>query len=389
MAHERLEMGTGLALGLIAALFLGCGGGATTNGEPGGDGSSPSGLMDGGGTAAPAGLAAYCKLYEQCGGSYYASEAECVSKTDSWYGICAGSEAALNAYGDCMVASVTCTSWNPNADPPGTVACGDEWQALQRARRVQVIEVAMPFARLVLRVAMLGSLACAFACNHDAGTPSRDDASAPSDASTAVDANDLLDASAIPDGATSPVGDASSAGDAATVPTDPFDPATCVGTTMSRATALSLIGQGNLGSFIGQSNTPLYMRTRTCPAATGCGPWSAPVIASDGMQQVLLHATLSLDSGTDPNATVYFSLLDSAATSPTKDANCPLMTGAATEADCTRMLVGGVPGWFFCKDPPLSGCPSFEGTFSATVTEHCARFHGGTQTIEYALAITY
>ncbi|MEO6866886.1 MAG: hypothetical protein ABI200_02580 [Gaiellales bacterium] len=117
-------------------LAMGCGG-SSADGPAidGGAGDSSTSQPDGGGTAqAPKGLDAYCALYIECGGSYYADKADCVKRTADWYAICAKSSAALDAYGDCMVATRTCATWNPNGDPPGSVTCGNEWSALQAQR---------------------------------------------------------------------------------------------------------------------------------------------------------------------------------------------------------------------------------------------------------------
>ena len=72
------------------------------------------------------GLEGYCERYKECGGTYYATAAECVEASLSYWGDCPEMQAALDAFGDCMMA-VPCEDYNPDSYNPASTECADAW----------------------------------------------------------------------------------------------------------------------------------------------------------------------------------------------------------------------------------------------------------------------
>ena len=130
----------GLMAILVTALS-GCGGGTGDDSpdaaiQPPQDGSatfqdatSPS---DGGGSTGRTGLEGFCDYYKECGGTYYATAQDCIDATLGYWGECRRSQ--LDAFGDCMMAEVECSEWNPDVYNPANTPCADEWSAVQNAQ---------------------------------------------------------------------------------------------------------------------------------------------------------------------------------------------------------------------------------------------------------------
>jgi hypothetical protein len=86
----------------------------------------------GGETSAGAtGLEGFCERYFVCGGTTYDDVQDCIDESLGFWGSCPEMIAALDAFGDCMLA-VPCRDYDPDAYYPPDF-CPDEWQAVNDA----------------------------------------------------------------------------------------------------------------------------------------------------------------------------------------------------------------------------------------------------------------
>jgi hypothetical protein len=73
---------------------------------------------------------------------------------------------------------------------------------------------------------------------------------------------------------------ASSDGGTTPTSTDPFDPASCTGPTITRADVAQRFQAGATTAPVGKYT--VYYRSRTCDSLTGCGPWAATTVYATG-----------------------------------------------------------------------------------------------------------
>lgn len=80
----------------------------------------------------PTGLDGYCERYKECGGTYYATADDCVEATVDYWGDCPEMQAALDAFGDCMI-DVSCDDYDPDSYNPASTDCAGEWSDINDA----------------------------------------------------------------------------------------------------------------------------------------------------------------------------------------------------------------------------------------------------------------
>ncbi len=91
--------------------------------------ATPDAQADGGPTAR-SGLEGMCDHYVECGGSTYATAADCVDDSAAYWGACRRS--LIDAFGECM-RTIPCSEWNPEAYDPNATPCAAHWAALRQA----------------------------------------------------------------------------------------------------------------------------------------------------------------------------------------------------------------------------------------------------------------
>ncbi len=94
--------------------------------------TDPSGYFDTDADVGATGLEGYCERYKECGGTYYATAEDCVEASLSYWGDCPEMQAALDAFGDCMMA-VPCEDYNPDSYNPANTECAEEWDGVYDA----------------------------------------------------------------------------------------------------------------------------------------------------------------------------------------------------------------------------------------------------------------
>ena len=80
----------------------------------------------------PTGLEGYCERYKECGGTYYPTAEDCVEASLNYWGDCPQMQAALDAFGDCMM-TIDCDDYNPDTYNPANTDCAAEWQGVYDA----------------------------------------------------------------------------------------------------------------------------------------------------------------------------------------------------------------------------------------------------------------
>ena len=80
----------------------------------------------------PAGLDGYCERYKECGGIFYATAEDCVEATVDYWGDCPQMQAALDAFGDCMI-DIPCDDYDPDSYNPASTDCAAEWSDINDA----------------------------------------------------------------------------------------------------------------------------------------------------------------------------------------------------------------------------------------------------------------